>query len=166
MKMNRKICFAFMICMISACSGCIFPLGGGHHPAFSDAHTLAMKTLDIRESHPDLVIYAPQKIVFNILRVIGADADFPNKARYWGMFASVYENEGVTSRSDSIILYNDGTEGWMNVILIKEQDGKALLWLRKPTSRSYKPTPDSPFYKDWLSIIMRECAARNLRVER
>lgn len=165
-RRNRKICFAFIACMMLVCSGCLPLTGYGYHPANFDSETLAKKTLDIAYSSPDLTFYAHSKDVLNFLTVLGADNEFPDKSKYMKRIRSIYQWEGIIGPMDNVLLYNDGINGWVNIMVIKENEGKTLLWMRKPRCCGFKPTPDSPFNKDWLAIIMRECAARNIRVER
>ena len=150
---------------ILACIGCIFPVSGYNEgmKAIHRAEFFAELTLEFGSSPPDMVIHASSAQIQYVLRNFGADAAFPYKKSYEYDIRKIYQEEGIVNAEDIILLYNDGIDRWMNIIVVKEDDGKTLLWVRKPVCCGFIPEPGSPYYMDWIDLVRNECAMRGIR---
>ena len=163
--MIKRIYLFLTASLVLICSGCIFPVSvyNDEMRAVNRAKKFAEQTLDIGSSPPDLIVFAPKVQVNSILRRSGADLAFTYRKNYDYNIRKVYQQEGIVRPEDAIFLCTDDSESWMNIIVVKEDDGKTSLWLRKPSFRSFEPEPGSPYHKDWLSIMRNECAMRGIR---
>ena len=165
--MAKKIVIFLIASSVLICGGCIFlPLTGYNYEgrvAIGQADFYAKQTIDIGSSSPDMVIHASSTQVIPILRRAGADTIFPHRKSYEHNIRKIYQQEGVVKPEDVILLCTDDGERWISIVVAKVDDERTLLWIRKLSYDSFESEPDSPYHKDWLSIMRNECAMRGIR---
>ena len=154
------------------CCGCL-PLTGGYNPRNSSAEGFAKKTLDIKDSPPTLVFAAQKSVVLKMLRDMGADVNFDDgfydRSIYLRDVRGVYRGENVIEQSDDVLLFTDNVMYWLGIIVVKEREGRTLVWIRRPTywpmrAPAYEPPADSQYDRDWPSDIREESARRGITV--
>ena len=153
------------------CCGCL-PLTH-YKPRNADAEGFAKRTLDMKDSSPALVFAVQKSIILKMLRDMGADDYFDDgfydRSIYLRDVRYVYLQEGIIEQADDVLLCTDDVMYWLGIMVVKEREGKTLVWIRRPTCRplrapAYEPPADSQYDRDWPSDIREESARRGITV--